>query len=420
MDKQKAAINLPALALWALGALFFFSEYFLRVSPSVMLPELSQQLGVTAAGIGMFSALFYYPYILMQIPVGGIADRFDVQKVMALAMILTGIACILFAESSSLSIALISRFIMGVCAAFAFVGTLRLATHYFTPGVLAVLIGVTQAMGMLGAAVGQGPLRYYIDQAGMRFSMLSFSFLFFLLGGAIILLRLLLKDKIICNHSFSYKKPDKTDQQKTLLAIMPQLFSHNKLLWMNCLFIGFLYGPTVVFAEMWGVDFTQGFHGLSHTVAAFSVSLIFIGMIIGCSLFGFLSARLNLIYLMRFSAVSSLLLMVVILYFPYLSEGMLALIFLLYGICNAGIIPAYMRTTKLVSHEKSGVALGVTNMFSILIGSLMIQFVGLMIRKFNVASTMENSALTHTYQYTFSLLILCFAFAVFIAFKAKD
>ena len=31
------------LTLWFLGAFFFFCEYFLRVSPSVMLPELAEK-----------------------------------------------------------------------------------------------------------------------------------------------------------------------------------------------------------------------------------------------------------------------------------------------------------------------------------------------------------------------------------------
>ncbi|MFZ9035605.1 MAG: MFS transporter [Francisellaceae bacterium] len=169
-----------ALTIWFLGAFFFFCEYFLRVFPSVMIPQLSDKFGITAAGLGALSAFFYYPYIFMQIPVGVITDKFGPRRVMSVAAIVTGVACVLFAMSNNLTLAVVARMLMGFCGAFAFVGTLRIAINWFTPKVFAMLTGVTQAMGMLGAAFGDAPVSFYVQHVGVEVAMASFAVLFFI------------------------------------------------------------------------------------------------------------------------------------------------------------------------------------------------------------------------------------------------
>ena len=51
--------------IWALGASFFFAEYFARVAPSIMAPDLMRSLQIGAAGLGTMSAFFLYPYVLL-------------------------------------------------------------------------------------------------------------------------------------------------------------------------------------------------------------------------------------------------------------------------------------------------------------------------------------------------------------------
>ena len=61
--------------MWSVAALFFFAEYFARVDPSVLVPYLMKDFQVGALALGSLSAYFYYPYIIMQIPVGLLLDR---------------------------------------------------------------------------------------------------------------------------------------------------------------------------------------------------------------------------------------------------------------------------------------------------------------------------------------------------------
>ena len=54
----------------ALGAVFYFYEYLLRVSPSVMTHHLMHSYNISASGLGHLSACYYYVYAPMQLPVG--------------------------------------------------------------------------------------------------------------------------------------------------------------------------------------------------------------------------------------------------------------------------------------------------------------------------------------------------------------
>ena len=373
-----------------------------------MLPELAEKFSVTAVGLGALSAFFYYPYILMQIPVGFITDKFGPQKVMTIAAFITGIACLIFALSNTFTWAIIARMLMGFCGAFAFVGTLRIAINFFTPSVFATLTGITQAMGMLGAVVGEAPMSLYIEAVGVEVAMLSFALLFFILAA---LIRVTTKKTV---HYETYKVCSTKQALKMSKSVKSVLRS--KALWLNCLFIGCLYGPTTVFAEMWGATFTKSYRMLSDTDAAFTVSLIFLGMVFGCIFFGLLNTKLKALSLMRISAALSLMLMAIIIYMPNLNAPTLKIIYFSYGLFNAGIIPSYHRAALLVPKELSGIALGITNMSSVLLGAICIQLVGFLINALGMGNSVENNIHSPLlYQKIFMLLLVSFATCLIVS-----
>jgi MFS family permease len=78
---------LPLLHLlgWATGALFFFYAWVLRVAPSVMIDEMMRDLSVGGAVIGNLSAVYFFGYAGMQIPVGILIDRFGPRRLMTAA-----------------------------------------------------------------------------------------------------------------------------------------------------------------------------------------------------------------------------------------------------------------------------------------------------------------------------------------------
>ena len=51
--------------IWSLGAAFFFLEYFARVDPSVIVPQLMTFFHVGAFALGSLSAFFLFSFSLI-------------------------------------------------------------------------------------------------------------------------------------------------------------------------------------------------------------------------------------------------------------------------------------------------------------------------------------------------------------------
>ena len=57
-----------AALIWSLAALSFGYAFFHRVAPSVMVTDLMTEFAIGGAMLGVLSALYFYPYVLLQIP----------------------------------------------------------------------------------------------------------------------------------------------------------------------------------------------------------------------------------------------------------------------------------------------------------------------------------------------------------------
>src|SRR5512142_679041 len=101
-----------AVAAWLLAALYYFYQYTLRSSPGVMLPQLSEAFGLSAAGVATLVTLFYYGYAPFSLIAGPAMDRLGAKAVIPLGALMAGAGALLFG-SGSLTAAYIGRFLQG-------------------------------------------------------------------------------------------------------------------------------------------------------------------------------------------------------------------------------------------------------------------------------------------------------------------
>src|ERR1700745_4250283 len=157
---MSSKIRGAAIGAWLLVALYYFYQYALRSSPSVMMPQLTQAFGVNALGISAIVGMFYYGYSPFSLVAGASIRRFGAKMTIPSVAAVVGIGALLFG-TGNVTLANIGRFLQGAGGAFALIGAVYLITKNFPASVAASLIGATQMFGMAGGSAGQflvGPM----------------------------------------------------------------------------------------------------------------------------------------------------------------------------------------------------------------------------------------------------------------------
>lgn len=408
---QKLSSNF-AWVVWGLAATFFFSDYLARVAPTVMHRSLQLDFGLNEAEFGILTASFYITYICMQIPVGLTVDRFSVRLILTVMSLVTALGCAIFGLADGLFVASIGRMLIGFSAAFAFISALRLATSWFPSSMLGLLAGLTQALGMLGAAAA-AIVSFLSGSLGWRYTMCLIALVF--VGLAVLL------------YQFVQDKPEALSQPKTNthpLSIFSSLHIvlSNKQTWLNALYAGFLYAPTAVIGESYGPAYLQYGRGLSIHAAAFAIGLIFIGWGLSGPISGWLSDRMGRRKpLMILSASCGCVLSSLFIFFPSMSEKSAYLIFFLFGLTNTGVAIAYAISTEIHDRKVVGTSIAFTNMVSILVGGLLQPVVGYFLDLAVGARAYDIESFTLTdFQAGFKILPVCSFIALILAFSIKE
>ncbi|WP_367607514.1 MFS transporter [Legionella sp. W05-934-2] len=411
--RSNVKANLTAWVVWGLAATFFFSDYLARVAPSVMHEHIQREFGLNELQIGVLNAAFYIPYILMQIPVGLSVDRLSIRNILTVMSLLTALGCVIFGLSDGLMTASFGRMLIGFSAAFAFVCALRLATSWFPPVMFGLLAGLTQALGMLGAAAGDAPVSFLVSHVGWRHTMIIIAFLFIILAA-------FLYQYIRDNPGQKRSVPKKVSDISILMSL--KIVLSNRQTWINALYAGFLFGPTAVIGENLGPAFLQFGREFSAHSAAFATSLIFIGWGISGPLCGWVSDRLGLRKpLMIFSAICGIIFSFLIIFLPHMNLNTTMLLFFIFGATNTGVAISYAVATELHHPKVVGTSIAFTNMTSIFVGASLQPIVGQFLHFIGGERSFNVSALDLSdFQSAFIILPICSTVALILAFFVKE
>src|ERR1700733_2264697 len=160
VQTQTQAQTRAFVIAWFFTVVFYFLEYAVRSSPSVMISGLEDHFSTSALGIATILGVYYYTYSSMSLVAGAALDHLGAKRSVPVGMAILGLGCLLFSVPAVLA-GDIGRLCQGAGSAFAFTGAVYLAARGFPPRYLAPAIGATQCVGMLGGSAGQnvvGPM----------------------------------------------------------------------------------------------------------------------------------------------------------------------------------------------------------------------------------------------------------------------
>lgn len=360
--------------IWFLGAACFGYAFFHRVTPSIMVSDLMREFAVGAAVLGNLSALYFYTYAGLQIPVGVMIDRWGARAMIAISVALAAGGGLMFALATSIYPAYAARLLIGAGSAAAFVGTLTLVSRWFPPHRFAFLSGMTMMVGLAGGVSSQGPLAHVVELIGWRDMQLAGAAFGFALALTVWL--------VVRNAPGPRARRPATradDGRPGLMATLAAVVVRPRI-WNIALVAAALSGPMLAFGGLWGVPYLMLRYGLARPDAAFCTSLLFLGWAVGAPLGGWLSDHLGLRKTPLVIAASLPLAAMTILFFvPGIPFAVAAIIIFFIGLSSSMMVLCFALAREISRPETHGSVTGFVNAFTVGSGALLQPIIGLVL-----------------------------------------
>jgi MFS family permease len=398
----------------AVGAFFYCYEFVLRIIPGALQSELSAAFGhISATTFGELSALYYFAYSPMQLPVGILMDRYGPRGLLTFACVSCTIGSLMFSVTSSMLIAGIGRFLVGFGSSFAFVGVLSLTMHWLPRRYFSLVVGLVTTVGMLGLVYGEVQITDMAVNMGWHY-VLS---LMVTIGAVLnVVILLIVRDG-----------PEGYQPHRTLL---PEFFSNvwhilsSPQVWL----IGFvgacLYTSLAVFGELWGKSYLEQAHHLTKVEAARTISAMFLGWAVGAPIAGYLSdSSGRRVLTLVVGAVMALSCITVVLYYPGLSYNWLNSLLFLYGVFSGTEIIVFIMAKENSGAKLSGTVFAAVNMIVTLGGVIFQPLVGKLLDTFSdnsITTSAEHIYTAADYQCALAILPISLLVVIILAFFMKD
>ena len=172
-----------------------------------------------------------------------------------------------------------SRFLIGLSTASAFLCCGKIATEFFDKRKYAMLMGIAMCMGCLGGTAGSAPTAYLVSEFGWRVATYVIA-----VFGAVLTLLILI---------FMKRSPRTQSAGETHILTGLKVIAKNPKAWLLGFYGAMTYLPLSALAELWVVPFMEHRYGINTAKAAVASIVIFVGFAIGSVLTAWVAEAIN-------------------------------------------------------------------------------------------------------------------------------
>ena len=245
----------------------YYFSYFLRNVNAVIAPELTRELGVSAADLGLLTSAYLLAFGAVQLPLGLALDRWGPRRVEAALLLVAAAGCALFAAGTTLTELAIARALIGLGVSACLMASFKAFGQWFGTERQASLNAAIMAAGGLGALTASTPLSWAIPQFGWRAVFVALAVAGLAVAAGI------------------FSTPDKKAgaQGETLARQVAGLNSvlTSRAFWRYAPQSTLIVGGFMALQGLWAVPWLMNFSGLSRDVAAHHLLLMAGGMLTG-------------------------------------------------------------------------------------------------------------------------------------------
>ena len=319
------------------SATFFFFEFMQVNMFNALDPYLFKAYHLDdATQLGHLAAMYMYANVIFLFPAGLLLDRYSTRRLVIIAMAGCVTATLLFSFTTALWQAELCRFVTGIGGAFCLLSSVRVASRWFLPTKMALVVGLIVTFAMLGAMLAQTPLTLLVMHFGWRQTLL-FNAIF---GYILLLLIIIFVQDCPPEDQSMVAMQHLALTESGLFKTVKQAFG-NLQNWYAGIFASLTNLPVFILGS-WGIMFLHQVQHLSRPAASVVTSAMFIGLMVGSPVFGWISDRLcNRRLPMLTGAIFSIVAILPVMYLPHLSQLTLVLLFFLIGFMSSAQIISY-------------------------------------------------------------------------------
>lgn len=380
-ELMRRALRYRWIIFWIL-AFGYVLVYFHRLCPAVVAVDMMEDLRAGGTLLGLLGSAYFYPYAIMQLPAGLLADSWGPRRTITLFFAIAFAGSLLLGLAPSVFWAVVGRTLVGLGVSMLFVPTMKILAEWFKVGEFAFMTGILMAMGGIGSLTAATPLALLSAQLGWRMSFVAVGLFTLILG---ILVWAFVRDR---PADFGWPSPSEPTAaaSKTIgLAEGVRKVLGSITFWPVACWFFFDCAIFFSFGGLWGGPYLMHVYGLDKAQAGHILSMMAVGMIIGSPLLSFVSnnvfkARKPVLVLC--SVVTLCVTAALAFYTDRMSAGFLYVLCLGLGIFSSAVVViGFTAAKELFPVQIAGTATGLVNLFPFAGGAFAQPFLGFLLEQ---------------------------------------
>ncbi|MCW5731821.1 MAG: MFS transporter [Alphaproteobacteria bacterium] len=146
----------------------YFLSYLFRSVNAIIAPDLTRELGLSPADLGLLTSAYFLSFACMQLPLGIAMDRFGPRRVQACFLLSAALGALVFGLGQDKLTLLAGRALIGIGVAGGLMTSFKAIVLWFPASRWPLVNGCFMAMGGLGALSATQPVEWALGLTDWR------------------------------------------------------------------------------------------------------------------------------------------------------------------------------------------------------------------------------------------------------------
>jgi len=360
---------------WGILVFGFVIVFFHRLAIGSVADQLMFDLNLDSVQIANLAAMTFYGYALMQLPVGIMVDTIGVRKICTIGMAVTAVGSFIFGFSHLIYLSYFARLLVGIGTSVIIVSVMKLQATLFPKNMYSTLSGLTSLFGNFGAFFATIPLTYIALNFGWRDTFVILGIITVLLSIAIFL--------------FVKEQPQSDRGSRINIREGVKFVLTNKKNYPNFFIMVFFVGSLTAVLGLWGNGYLKTVYRMNGEKAAYYLSFITYGFIVGAPIVGkvsdLLGGEIKKILIFASSGYALLWLYIIVFFKGQPPVNQWPVIFFLMGIFMICHILVFSNVKNVNPLKYTGIAISVVNIGEFVGSGFISLSMGYLIKRLNAS-----------------------------------